>query len=70
MAVNLLHENRNILFVAGKTADMVLSVHIDDVSDEIFKGDLVLLKCDDLGSAPGLYIRGLTCYPEENDNAG
>lgn len=70
MAVNLSHENSNILFVAGKTADMVLSVHIDDVSDEIFKGDLVLLKCDGLGSAPGLYTRELTCYPQENDNAG
>ena len=70
MAVNVSYENSNILLVAGKTADMVLSVHIDDVSDEIFKSDLVLLKFDDLGSAPGLYIRGLTCYPEENDNAG
>ena len=49
---------------------MVLSVHIDDVSDEIFKGDLVLLKCDGLGSAPGLYTGELTCYPQENDNAG
>ena len=49
---------------------MLLSVHIDDVSDEIFKGDLVLLKFDDLGSAPGLYLRELTCYPQENDNAG
>jgi len=28
---------------------MVLSVHIGDVSDEIFKSDLVLSKFDDLG---------------------
>jgi len=70
VAVNVSHENSNILLVAGKTADTVLSVHIDDVSDEIFKGDLVLLKCDDLGSAPGLCTRELTCYPQENDNAG
>ena len=70
MAVNVSHENRNILLVAGKTADMVLGVHIDDVSDEIIKGDLVLSKFDDLGSVPGLYIRELTCYPQENENAG
>jgi len=49
---------------------MVLSVHIDDVSDEIFKGDLVLSKFDDHGCAPRLYITELTCYPQENDNAG
>ncbi len=42
MAVNVSRENSNILLVAGKTADMVLSVHIDDVTDEILKGDLVL----------------------------
>ena len=70
MAVNVSHENSNILLAAGKTADMVLSVHIDDVSDEIFKGDLVLSKFDDLGSAPGLYIKELTRYPQENENAG
>ena len=70
MAVNVSHENRNILLVAGKTADMVLGVHIDDVSDEIFKGDLVLSKFNDLGSAPELYIGELTCYPHENENAG
>ena len=70
MAVNVSHENSNILLVAEKTADMVLSVHIDDVSDEIIKGDLVLSKFDDLGSAPRLYIRELTCYPQENKNAG
>ena len=70
MAVSVSHENSNILLVAGKTADMVLSVHIDDVSDEIIKGDLVLSKFDDLGSVPGLSIRELTCYPQENENAG
>ena len=70
MAVNVSHENSNILLVAGKTADTVLSVHIDDVSDEIFKDDLVLSKFDDLVGAPKLYIRELTCYPQENENAG
>ena len=70
MAVNVSHENSNILLVAGKTADMVLSAHIDDVSDEIFKGDLVLSKFDDLGSALALCIKELTLYPQENENAG